>query len=43
MSGLDICRAVRSKPASHYTYLIVNTAREGEEGIAGAMAAGADD
>ena len=43
MSGLDICRAVRSKPASHYTYLIVITAREGEEGIAEAMAAGADD
>ena len=27
----------------YYTYLIVITAREGEEGIAEAMAAGADD
>ncbi len=43
MSGLDICRAVRSKPASHYTYLIVITAREGEEGIAEAMAAVPED
>ena len=43
MSGIEICRAVRSKPASHYTYLIVITAREGEEGISEAMAAGADD
>ena len=43
MTGLDICRAVRSKPAGRYLYLIVITAREGEEGIAQAMAAGADD
>jgi len=43
MSGPDICRAVRSKPAGHYRYLIIITAREGEEDIAEAMAAGADD
>jgi CheY-like chemotaxis protein len=43
MSGIDICRAVRSNTAGRYLYLIVITAREGEEAIAEAMAAGADD
>lgn len=43
MTGIDICRAVRSNPAGRYLYLIVITARDGEEGIAEAMAAGADD
>jgi len=43
MSGPDICRAVRSNPSGHYRYLIIITAREGEEDIAEAMAAGADD
>ena len=43
MSGPDICRAVRSNPTGRYRYLIVITAREGEEDIAEAMAAGADD
>lgn len=43
MSGLEICRAIRSNPAGRYRYLIVITAREGEEDIAQAMAAGADD
>jgi CheY-like chemotaxis protein len=43
MTGIDICRAVRGNPAERYLYLIVITAREGDEGIAEAMAAGADD
>ena len=43
MSGRDICRAIRSNPSGPYRYLIVITAREGEEGIAEAMASGADD
>ena len=43
MTGIEICRAVRSNPAGRYRYLIVITAREGEEDIAEAMAAGADD
>lgn len=42
-TGLDICRAVRANPSGRYIYLIVITAREGEEDIAEAMAAGADD
>ena len=43
LTGLDVCRAVRGGPAGRYLYLIVITAREGEEGITKAMAAGADD
>ena len=43
MTGVEICKAVRSMPASRYLYLIVITAREGEEDIVEAMAAGADD
>jgi CheY-like chemotaxis protein len=43
MSGPEICRAVRSNSSGPYRYLIVITAREGEEDIAEAMAAGADD
>lgn len=43
MSGLDVCREVRSDSEGRYRYLIVITAREGEEGIGEAMAAGADD
>jgi len=43
MTGIEICKAVRSDPAGRYRYLIVITAREGDEGIVEAMAAGADD
>lgn len=43
MTGIELCKAVRSDPAGRYRYLIVITAREGEEGIIEAMAAGADD
>ena len=42
-SGLEVCRAVRSLNAESYIYLIVITARTGEEDIAKALAAGADD
>jgi CheY-like chemotaxis protein len=42
-SGPEICRAVRGNPEGRYRYLIVITAREGEEDIAEAMASGADD
>jgi len=43
MSGPDICRAIRSNPSGPYRYLIVITAREGDEGIAEAMVSGPDD
>ncbi len=42
-SGLDVCRAVRAAEIGHYVYLIVITARDGEEDITEAIAAGADD
>ncbi len=43
VTGTEICRAVRAAPAGRYRYLIIITAREGEEAITEAMAAGADD
>ncbi len=43
MTGPEICRAVRSYKRGPYIYLIVITAREGEEGITEALSAGADD
>ncbi len=43
MTGPEICRAVRNSQKGPYIYLIIITAREGEEGIAEAMGAGADD
>lgn len=43
LTGPDICRAVRSKTAGRYLYLIMITGREGAEDIMEAMAAGADD
>lgn len=42
VSGVEVCKAVRENPNS-YIYLIVITGREGEEDIAEALAAGADD
>ena len=42
-TGLEVCRTVRRLNADSYIYLIVVTARNGEEDIAKAMAAGADD
>jgi phosphoserine phosphatase RsbU/P len=42
-TGVEVCRAVRSLNGESYIYLIVITARHGEENIAEAMAAGADD
>lgn len=42
-TGLEVCRAVRNLHAGTYVYLIVITARDGEEDIAEAMAVGADD
>lgn len=43
MTGPEVCKAVRSKKGGAYIYLIIITAREGEEGVTEAMAAGADD
>ena len=40
-TGLDVCREVRA--TARYVYLIIVTARDGEEDVAKALAAGADD
>jgi phosphoserine phosphatase RsbU/P len=40
-TGLEVCRAVRE--SARYVYVIVVTARDGEEDVAKALAAGADD
>ncbi len=42
-SGLDICREIRKRVDDRYIYLIVITGRDGEEDVAQALAAGADD
>lgn len=42
-TGLDVCRAVREAAPVRYVYLIVVTARDGEEDVAKALASGADD
>ena len=42
-TGIEVCRAVRERNEERYVYLIVITGRNGEEDIAEAMAAGADD
>ncbi len=42
-SGLDVCRAVRTQDTGRYVYVIVITARDGEEDVAQALATGADD
>jgi CheY-like chemotaxis protein len=42
-SGLDVCRAVRTQDTGRYVYIIVITARDGEEDVAQALATGADD
>lgn len=42
-NGLDVCRLVRAAEVPHYVYLIIITGRDGEEDVALALAAGADD
>ena len=42
-SGLEVCRAVRAVVPTRYVYLIMVTARDREEDVAAALAAGADD
>jgi len=43
MSGLELCRRIRERTDSNYTYFILLTAREGDENHREAMAAGVDD
>ncbi|HXI84053.1 MAG TPA: response regulator [Verrucomicrobiae bacterium] len=43
MSGLELCRHIRERNDSNYTYFILLTAREGDENYREAMTAGVDD
>ncbi|MCA9267193.1 MAG: response regulator, partial [Planctomycetales bacterium] len=43
VSGVELCRRIRDKYASHQLYLVVATAREGREDMLSAMQSGADD
>jgi len=42
-TGIDICRTVRGKNIGRYVYMIIMTSLSGEEDIAKALTAGADD
>lgn len=43
MSGLDVCRAIKSMPGESYIYIIMLTIRDRSEDIVQALDAGADD
>src|SRR5579871_3576988 len=43
MDGLELCRRLRERTGTSYTYFILLTAREGDENYHEAMAAGVDD
>ena len=43
MSGLELCRYIRSKHPCHQVYVLIATAREGQHDMTAAMDAGAND
>ncbi len=43
MDGIEVCRRLRSMQKSEYTYIILITARDGEQDIIEGMESGADD
>ena len=43
IDGLELCRKIRAKSGSDFTYVILLTARSGKENYLAAMEAGADD
>jgi len=43
MDGLEVCRHIRKRDRNSYTYVILFTAKEGDESLVEAMDAGADD
>lgn len=43
MNGVELCREVRSRSSSGYTYLILLTSHAGTENVVEGLAAGADD
>jgi two-component system, cell cycle response regulator len=43
LTGIEICKHIRSKPQASYTYIILLTGKSGEESVVQGLAAGADD
>lgn len=43
MTGVDLCRQIRSRRASGYVYVILLTARSGTQNVVEGLSAGADD
>lgn len=43
MTGLELCRQIRKRPSSSYTYVILLTSREGTDSVVEGLDAGADD
>jgi putative two-component system response regulator len=43
MSGIELCRRIRSRHSAGYVYMILVTARDGADNIAAGLNAGADD
>jgi len=43
MDGLELCRKIRGKDSSNYTYVILGTAKNSQEDLVNGLEAGADD
>src|SRR5215470_13560320 len=43
MTGVDLCRQIRKRPSSSYTYVILLTSHEGTQSVVEGLEAGADD
>lgn len=43
MTGLELCRQIRQRPSSSYTYVILLTSHEGTDSVVEGLDAGADD
>jgi len=43
MTGLELCRQIRKRPSSSYTYIILLTSHEGTDSVVEGLDAGADD
>ncbi len=43
MTGVELCRQIRKRPASTYTYVILLTSHQGTESVVEGLEAGADD
>ncbi len=43
VTGIDLCRSIRSTPSDSYTYILLVTARSSKEDMIAGLSAGADD